>query len=84
MRKLATRMTCPEGVPKTTIDMGAGIGRITRDLLWKVSDSVDLLEPVKPFVAQMHNELAEVKKEVNWGRYMILVCKIGNLNNRIG
>ena len=68
LRKLATRMTCPEGVPKTTIDMGAGIGRITRDLLWKVSDSVDLLEPVKPFVAQMHNELAEVKKRGKLGK----------------
>ena len=40
---------------------GLALGEL-RDLLWKVSDSVDLLEPVKPFVAQMHNELTEVKK----------------------
>lgn len=60
IRKLQTRMACPEGVPKLTIDMGAGIGRITRDFLWKISDRCDLLEPVKPFVAQMSNELSQV------------------------
>ena len=53
LRKLLSRMPCPEGQQKLTIDMGAGIGRITRDLLWKVSDKCDLLEPVKPFVEQM-------------------------------
>ncbi|EMG47392.1 TAE1 Alpha N-terminal protein methyltransferase 1 [Candida maltosa Xu316] len=68
LRKLATRMTCPEGTPKTTIDMGAGIGRITRDLLWKISDSVDLLEPVQPFVAQMENELVGVQQKGKLGK----------------
>lgn len=66
LRKLMTRMTCPDG-QKLTIDMGAGIGRITRDLLWKVSDTCDLLEPVKPFVAQMHNELAAVAQKGKLG-----------------
>ena len=61
LRKLLSRMPCPEGQQKLTIDMGAGIGRITRDLLWKVSDKCDLLEPLKPFVEQ----------------YMTLVCKSG-------
>lgn len=60
VRKLQTRMVCPEGYEKLTIDMGAGIGRITRDFLWKISDRCDLLEPVKPFVAQMENELKNV------------------------
>ncbi|CAK9442137.1 uncharacterized protein LODBEIA_P58800 [Lodderomyces beijingensis] len=62
LRKLSSRMTCPAGQIKYTIDMGAGIGRITRDLLWKVSDKVDLLEPVKPFVEQMTRELVEVER----------------------
>lgn len=61
-------MTIPEGVPKITIDMGAGIGRITRDLLWKISDRVDLLEPVKPFVAQMENELVGVRNKGRLGQ----------------
>lgn len=68
LRKLQTRMTIPEGVPKITIDMGAGIGRITRDLLWKISDRVDLLEPVKPFVAQMENELVGVRNKGRLGQ----------------
>ncbi|KAK6202540.1 alpha-N-methyltransferase NTM1 [Scheffersomyces amazonensis] len=67
LRKLQTRMSCPDGVEKLTIDMGAGIGRITRDLLWKVSDKVDLLEPVKPFVAQMENELVGVASKGKLG-----------------
>ncbi|KAK6460621.1 alpha-N-methyltransferase NTM1 [Scheffersomyces coipomensis] len=67
LRKLQTRMSCPEGTEKLTIDMGAGIGRITRDLLWKVSDKVDLLEPVKPFVQQMHQELIQVSKRGKLG-----------------
>ncbi|CAK7898110.1 alpha N-terminal protein methyltransferase 1 [[Candida] anglica] len=67
LRKLQARMVCPEGQPKLTIDMGAGIGRITRDLLWKVSDVCDLLEPVKPFVAQMSNELSQVQQRGKLG-----------------
>lgn len=67
LRKLQTRMVCPPGERKLTIDMGAGIGRITRDFLWKVSDTCDLLEPVKPFVAQMHVELAAVAQKGKLG-----------------
>lgn len=67
LRKLQTRMACPDGEIKMTIDMGAGIGRITRDLLWKVSDRVDLLEPVQPFVAQMENELVAVAQRGKLG-----------------
>lgn len=60
LRKLQTRMVVPDGTPKLIIDMGAGIGRITRDFLWKVGDRCDLLEPVQPFVAQMRIEMAPV------------------------
>ncbi|RKP28481.1 hypothetical protein METBISCDRAFT_28753 [Metschnikowia bicuspidata] len=60
-RKLQARMEFPPG-KKLTIDMGAGIGRITRDFLWKISDKCDLLEPVAPFVAQMKTELVEVAR----------------------
>lgn len=67
LRKLETRMECPTDMEKLTIDMGAGIGRITRDLLWKVSDKCDLLEPVQPFVAQMENELVDVAQKGKLG-----------------
>ncbi|KAI5949573.1 hypothetical protein KGF54_005450 [Candida jiufengensis] len=67
LRKLSSRMIPPENQLKLTIDMGAGIGRITRDLLWKVSDTVDLLEPVVPFVEQMPNELRMVEKQGKLG-----------------
>lgn len=67
LRKLQTRMVCPDNHIRLTIDMGAGIGRITRDLLWKVSDKCDLLEPVRPFVAQMEKELAGVKSKEKLG-----------------
>lgn len=67
LRKLQTRMACPEGQEKLTIDMGAGIGRITRDFLWKVSDRCDLLEPVKPFVEQMRHELMPVAQKGKLG-----------------
>lgn len=65
LRKLLTRMECSG--EKLTIDMGAGIGRITRDLLWKVSDRCDLLEPVAPFVAQMERELVGVAQRGRLG-----------------
>lgn len=67
IRKLQTRMEVDEGESKLTIDMGAGIGRITRDFLWKISDKCDLLEPVKPFVDQMEKELTVVKNKGKLG-----------------
>lgn len=67
IRKLQARMPVPEGEKKLTIDMGAGIGRITRDFLWKISDECDLLEPVVPFVQQMEKELESVKQRGKLG-----------------
>lgn len=62
-RKLKSRMETEEGKEKVGLDFGAGIGRVTRDFLHKVCDKVDLVEPVGPFVEQMHVELDELKKE---------------------
>lgn len=57
MRKLKTRWSCDSDKIKYGIDFGAGIGRVTRDFLYKICDKIDLLEPVKPFVDQMKIEL---------------------------
>jgi protein N-terminal methyltransferase len=43
------------------LDIGAGIGRVTRDFLSKVCDKVDLVEPVEQFVEEAHKALAELK-----------------------
>ncbi|EGV64474.1 proline di-methyltransferase [Yamadazyma tenuis] len=67
IRKLLSRMSVAEGEKKLTIDMGAGIGRITRDFLWKISDECDLLEPVKPFLDRMEAELQDVKQRGKLG-----------------
>ncbi|KAH3681258.1 hypothetical protein WICPIJ_007782 [Wickerhamomyces pijperi] len=57
LRKLKPRMPLAEGQIKCVVDIGAGIGRVTRDMLHKVADKIDLVEPVKPFVDQMQVEL---------------------------
>lgn len=67
IRKLMSRMPVVEGGKKLTIDMGAGIGRITRDFLWKISDECDLLEPVVPFLERMEVELQDVKNRGKLG-----------------
>ncbi|KAK9453035.1 alpha-N-methyltransferase NTM1 [Dipodascopsis uninucleata] len=38
-------------------DIGAGIGRVTRDVLSKLCDKIDLVEPVAPFADQIPIEL---------------------------
>ncbi|ANB14657.1 Tae1p [Sugiyamaella lignohabitans] len=50
-------------LPRHGLDVGAGIGRITKDFLSKICDQVDLVEPVKNFVDQAHESLADLKKE---------------------
>lgn len=55
LRKLKSRMICPNGLIKYGVDIGAGIGRVTRDMLHKYCDKIDLVEPVEPFVKQMQD-----------------------------
>ncbi|CCG83792.1 protein of unknown function [Taphrina deformans PYCC 5710] len=38
-----------------TVDCGAGIGRVTQDLLLGISDVVDLVEPCAPFTAEIRS-----------------------------
>lgn len=63
LRKLKVRMPLEPGHIRYGVDIGAGIGRVTRDMLHKFCDKVDLVEPVAPFVTQMHTELASLKKK---------------------
>lgn len=62
VRKLKSRMIADPGA-KYSCDIGAGIGRVTKNFLSKISDKVDLVEPVVPFVEQAHKELEPLKKE---------------------
>ncbi|AMD19307.1 HBR406Cp [Eremothecium sinecaudum] len=57
VRKLKSRMVPAQGMSRWSVDIGAGIGRVTRDFLSKISDKVDLVEPVKPFVEQARVQL---------------------------
>lgn len=63
LRKLKSRMVVEPGFRKIGADIGAGIGRVTRDMLSKHCDVVDLLEPVTPFVEQMETELQELRAQ---------------------
>lgn len=90
LRKLRSRFGNEPDKPSYSIEMGAGIGRVTRDLLHKVCSKVDLLEPVKPYVDQMQTELKPLfEKDVvgdiyhmgmqDWkaeeGRYSLIWCQ---------
>lgn len=90
MRKLKTRWSAEEGKEKYGIELGAGIGRVTRDFLHKICDKVDLLEPVEPFVERMRVELGPLKEQgkigeiydiplQDWkaekGRYALIWCQ---------
>ncbi|SCU86932.1 LADA_0E01068g1_1 [Lachancea dasiensis] len=68
LRKLKSRMIVADNHKKVGCDIGAGIGRVTRDMLQKHCDVVDLVEPVKPFVDQMEVELAPLAKEGRLGQ----------------
>lgn len=61
VRKLKSRMITDD--IKQSCDIGAGIGRVTKNFLSRISDKVDLVEPVIPFVEQAHNELRSLKEE---------------------
>lgn len=68
LRKLKSRMIVEPGYKKHGVDIGAGIGRVTKRLLVKHCDVVDLLEPVKPFVEQMKSELNDLRQEGKIGQ----------------
>lgn len=63
LRKLKSRMLVSSGHIKYGADIGAGIGRVTKSMLCKYCDKIDLVEPVRPFCEQMREELKELKQE---------------------
>ncbi|CCF57424.1 hypothetical protein KAFR_0C04340 [Kazachstania africana CBS 2517] len=68
LRKLKSRMIPAEGCKKIGADIGAGIGRVTKTMLSKYCDVVDLVEPVKPFCDQMKVELKDLSEEGKVGK----------------
>ena len=90
LRKLKSRMLPQENNVKYAVDIGAGIGRVSKTMLHKHATKIDLVEPVKPFIEQMHVELAELKDKgqigqiyevgmQDWtpdaGKYWLIWCK---------
>ncbi|KAL6938052.1 hypothetical protein ACO0RG_004581 [Hanseniaspora osmophila] len=75
VRKLKSRMVISsadyEQYGKRCIDFGAGIGRVTKNVIYKVDPksitNLDLLEPAKNFVDQISVELEEIQKEGKLG-----------------
>ncbi|GMM35474.1 N-terminal protein methyltransferase [Saccharomycopsis crataegensis] len=67
LRKLSSRMRPAKGEIKYGFELGAGIGRVSKNLLSKYCDKVDLLEYNEHFVAQMDEELAELKAQGKLG-----------------
>lgn len=65
LRKLSSRMrpNKSQGEVKYGIELGAGIGRVTKKLLYKYCDKVDLLEYNEDFVKQMEVVLKDLKQE---------------------
>lgn len=62
LRKLKSRMVPDTDYPKVGIDFGAGIGRVTQNVLLRVCDKVELCEPVESFVLKIRALLApEIK-----------------------
>lgn len=69
VRKLESRMVPSEGMLRYSADIGAGIGRVTFNFLSKISDKIDLVEPVKQFVKQAQTELSELTKYGKIGEF---------------
>ncbi|EWC44461.1 hypothetical protein DRE_06729 [Drechslerella stenobrocha 248] len=53
LAKLQPQMAVPAGGVRRGVDCGAGIGRITKGLLTKLLDVVDVVEPVKKFTDEL-------------------------------
>lgn len=88
LRRLRHRYSAEPGKAKVGMDVGAGIGRVTKELLSKVCDRVDLLEPVEPFVAEMKIQLEPLGDKIgdiyemgmqDWvpepAKYMLIWCQ---------
>lgn len=69
LRRLKSRMQVAEGASKTAVDVGAGIGRVTKDMLSQVADKVDLVEPVKSFVDQAKEDLSPLAEQGKIGEF---------------
>lgn len=48
-----------ESTEKTAVDVGAGVGRVTKDLISKYVEAVDLVEPAKPLIEEAKNQLKD-------------------------
>lgn len=57
IRKLSSRIKPEADEEKYGLELGAGIGRVTKNLLSKICTKVDLVEYNPKFVDQMHQEL---------------------------
>ncbi|VEU23561.1 DEKNAAC104581 [Brettanomyces naardenensis] len=70
VRRLRNRFSNEPGKIKYGLDLGAGIGRVTKNFMHTVCDKVDLLEPVKPFVEKMKIELQPLMKQGKIGEIL--------------
>ncbi|KAK9478603.1 hypothetical protein V1514DRAFT_330548 [Lipomyces japonicus] len=57
---------------KRACDIGAGIGRVSRDVLVNVADTIDLVEPVPAFADRIPAELAAVGHAGKLGRLFVI------------
>jgi protein N-terminal methyltransferase len=60
------------------IDCGAGIGRVTKTMLLKLFDQVDLVECTEKFLIQAREH--ELREEVAAGRVDRLICTVSDLD----
>ncbi|KAF6014531.1 hypothetical protein HII12_001355 [Brettanomyces bruxellensis] len=69
-RRVKTKFLKTSEETKYGIDFGAGIGRVTKNLLSNICDQVDLLEPVENFVVKMNEELRVLKAQGKIGEIL--------------
>ncbi|KAG0305277.1 hypothetical protein BGZ98_004376 [Dissophora globulifera] len=67
-----TKLPLPGSGPSHVLDCGAGIGRVTKQVLIKAFDHVDLVENCEAFVDQARNEY--LKQEIEDGRVGEVRC----------
>lgn len=69
-RRVNTKFLKTSKETKYGMDFGAGIGRVTKNLLSNICDQVDLLEPVENFVVKMNEELRVLKAQGKIGEIL--------------